>query len=155
MDFFVAQVCVPLAMTLIGAIIGSYIGIYLARRDSTAKFKKERDDILKALHNSIDNTLGHIEQIENLHFGSDQIPSFPLDTVAMSYITLTARKYLPEGTDWAQHYNGMRFELDHINRKLLLYHIRPTEDQLKGIKKLIENIKPILEKERDALRLKT
>jgi hypothetical protein len=45
----------------------------------------------------------------------------------------------------------LRFELDHINRKLLMYSFDKHAGQLEGIKKLIEATRTMLESEIETL----
>ena len=119
-------------MTLIGAWVGVFLGIRQSKRIEGIRFAEERSDILNALLYSLEENHKYIEQIENLHFPANEIPSFPLDTVALAHVPLNARKYLPKGTNWAERYNKLRFELDHINRKFLLFYIQPNQSGLNG-----------------------
>lgn len=115
---------VPFGMTILGSFLGAWIGVWISNRDARRKFEKERADILKALLNSLKTNHDYLEQVTNLHFENSQVPTFELDTVALAHISLNARKYLPEGTNWSERYNKLRFELDHINRKILMFYIR-------------------------------
>lgn len=142
---------IGLVQTILGAFFGAWLGAKQATKQLEEQNKTDRDHTLEALLSSFECSLDHIEQIEETHFANDEIPTFQLDTVAMAHFALASRNYLPENTIWADYYNGIRFELDHINRKILMFHIRPTEDQLNGIKELIKKIKPKLEEQKDTL----
>lgn len=155
MCVFITQILIPLTMTLIGAWVGVWLGIRHSKRIEKIRFAEERSDILTALLYSLEENHNYIEQIENLHFPSDEIPSFPLDTVALAHVSLNSRKYLPEGTSWAERYNKLRFELDHINRKFLLFYIRPSQQGLDGVKVLISQAKAMLSSEIDTLKKMT
>ena len=134
---------------LVGVFLGGVFGYWISVWQAAKQFREERADILKALLGSLNKNVHYIKQMEDLHFPRGETPTFPFDTVALAHTTLHARKYLPKGTNWAEHYNGLRFELDHINRKLLMYHIapKPAHEELNAIKGLITNVKGILESE--------
>ncbi|MCB1094452.1 MAG: hypothetical protein KDN22_02635 [Verrucomicrobiae bacterium] len=138
-------------ITILGSILGAFIGVWLSNCSARKRFKEEREDILNALLESIHKNIGLINQIENLHLPNNEMPTFPFDTASFGYIALSARRYLPKGTNWSKKYNGLRFELDHINRKILVYLFVPNEDQLKGITTLINNVRLQLETEAEAL----
>jgi hypothetical protein len=139
-------------MTLVGAWVGVWLGIREANRQECIRFIEERSDILKALLYSLDENHKYITQIENLHFPANQMPSYPMDTVALGHVSLNARRYLPKGTDWAQRYNKLRFELDHLNRKIMIFFIRPSQPDLDGIKTLLLTTKTALEAEIETLK---
>lgn len=145
------QFWIGLLQTGIGAIAGAWIGAWFATLDARRNFKEERADILKALLGSLNKNVHYINQMEGDNFPKGEIPTFPFDTVALAHITLHSRKYLPKGANWAEHYNGLRFELDHINRKLLMYSFNKQPDQLNSIKTLITDVKSTLESEIDTL----
>lgn len=143
--------CIPLVITVVGAFIGVWLGLFYGRRESRRKFVEERADILKALLYSLRENHKYIEQIEVLHFPQGQLPTFPLDTVALAHVSLNARRYLPVGTNWAERYNKLRFELDHINRKILIYFITPSQNGFDGLLELIETTKVLLKDEINTL----
>ena len=124
MDF--CQILISLVITVFGAFLGFSIGVIHQRDQEEKRFQETRKDILKALLASLEGNQKYINQIKTLHFPSRRLPSFPLDTVALAHVALNARRYLTEGTDWAERYNGLRFELDHINRKAMMFHILST-----------------------------
>ncbi len=105
-------------ITAIGIYAGLHFTIKHERNKERLKFNDERKKILKELLESLQANNHLLAQITDKHFNHSQLPSFSLDTVALAFVTLNARKYLPEDTEWAQKYNGLRFELDHINRKI-------------------------------------
>jgi len=110
-------------LTVCGAFLGALIGIKFTKQIEDQKFNISRKDTLKALLESLEKNKNYITQIKTLHFPNNQLPTFPLDTVALAYVALNAAKYLPNDTNWAAKYNGLRFELDHINRKVLMTYI--------------------------------
>jgi hypothetical protein len=86
-------------------------------------YSPSRKASLKALLESFEQNLQYLKQITDLHLPNQQLPSYPLDTVALAQFTFSAIPYLPADTTWPQRYNKLRFELDHLNRKILMLYI--------------------------------
>jgi hypothetical protein len=99
--FLAQQIFIPLAVTLVGTLVGVWLGIFFANRSERERFEEERSEVLKALLYSLKENHKYIVQIEDLHFPAREMPSYPLDTVALAHVSLNARKYLPKGMNWA------------------------------------------------------
>jgi hypothetical protein len=105
-------------LTAVGVFLGYVVAVRYERSKAERESKARRGELLSDLKISPKNNLGYLNQITDLHFQKGELPSFPLDTVALAYIALNARRFLPDNTDWGERYNKLRFELDHINRKV-------------------------------------
>lgn len=51
------------------------------------------------------------------------------------------------GAKWGERYNKLRFEMDHVNRKVLMVYIKPTVKDFNGLKFLIGTTTTLLQEE--------
>jgi len=138
-----------LALAALGAYIGFRLGVNHSQNEGSRIESSNRTAALNNLATSLRQNSASMNQMLTEEFPKSQCPSYPLDTVALAMITFDAVKFLPQGTKWANQYNKLRFELDHINRKLLMCFLTARIRELQGaqsdewaaVMKLIETTK--------------
>lgn len=107
-------------LAAIGVFVGFRMGILYDQKKSHELEKEGRKIALNNLVESLKENSRYIRQMFEIEFPNRLYPSYPLDTVALSMITFDVSRFLGGDTGWNKRYNKLRFEMDHINRKLLI-----------------------------------
>lgn len=116
-------------LAAVGIIIGYRLALAADARQRLLHQTTRRKELLQQLHTSLEQNLKYLDQITGLHFKRGELPTFHLDTTWLHYFTSTVCLDIPAVSKYRETYNHLRFELDHINRKLdLLFFMAPTDD---------------------------
>ena len=107
-------------LSAIGVVIGYFAALNYDRTKTQNAFLEAHKLSMNALVSSLKRNSEYIHQMFTVEFPAGFYPSYPLDTVALALINFGARPILPSNTEWPAKFNVLRFEMDHINRKLLL-----------------------------------
>ena len=94
---------------------------------------------MNALVSSLKRNSEYIDQMFTVEFPEELYPSYPLDTVALALINFDARHILPANTNWPATFNTLRFQMDHINRKLLFNYWSNVSIDPKFVKTTYQN----------------
>jgi hypothetical protein len=127
------QLIIDKGVDVVLAALGVWIGYKLAL-SADAKQRQldqttRRKELLQQLLASLEQNLKYLNQITGLHFKRGELPTFHLDTTWLHYFTSTVCLDIPSVSKYREAYNNLRFELDHINRKLdLLFFMAPSEE---------------------------
>lgn len=123
-------------------ISGALIGFLLSRNHEIKEreriFKKERNRVMNLLIESLKRNNHYIEQMMTIELPSGAYPSYPLDTVALSFVNFDSYPYFPENAKWAEKFDTLRFELDHINRKFIFDYMNRYQIDGSIIKKVYD-----------------
>ncbi|HEY5813384.1 MAG TPA: hypothetical protein VIT23_12125 [Terrimicrobiaceae bacterium] len=112
-----------MVLTAVGVFLGYLIAVTYDRRKTERIFKEGYTRAMNALVSSLKTNSDYINQMFTVEFPRNCYPTYPLDTVALSFINFDARPYLPTNTTWPERFNKLRFEMDHINRRLLMDYL--------------------------------
>lgn len=127
------QFLIDKGLDIVLAAFGIFIGYRLAlRADARQRLQDQtarRKELLQQLHSSLKQNLKYLDQITGLHFKRGELPTFHLDTTWLHYFASTVCLDIPAISKYRETYNHLRFELDHINRKLdLLFFMAPIDE---------------------------
>lgn len=106
-------------LMVMGIVIGYVAAIKYDLATSQKSFRQAQERSMNALVSSLKRNSENIDQMFRVEFPEELYPSYPLDTVALALINFDARHILPANTNWPATFNTLRFQMDHINRKLL------------------------------------
>jgi hypothetical protein len=115
-----------IGLTSVGVILGYWVAVGYDRRKTRDDFEKAHNLSMNTLVSSLKTNSKCIDQMFTVELGAGLHPSYPLDTTALALINFGARPFLPKNTDWPDKFNRLRFEMEHINRKLLMDFIGKT-----------------------------
>lgn len=107
-------------VTAVGVAVGYWIAVAYDRKKTKNEFNEAHNLSMNALVSSLKTNSKYIDQMFTVEFANGCFPSYPLDTTALALINFGARPYLPENTDWPDKFNRLRFEMEHINRRILM-----------------------------------
>jgi hypothetical protein len=107
-----------LPATLLGVGVGIPIALYLDRRISARRAKKERTDLLVLLKENLGSNLSLLGQLKK-EMTEELLPLYPLDLTIWQ--THSARITCIENVRLIQSINKAYYELEHMNRKTNAY----------------------------------
>jgi hypothetical protein len=110
-------------LTAVGVFLGYFSAVRYERGISKRSFDASKRLALNSLVASLDKNSSYIHQMFTVEMNVGFYPSYPLDTVALSFANFDSRLFIPEKGNWLERFNSMRFELEHINRKLLFEYV--------------------------------
>jgi hypothetical protein len=113
---------IDIVVSAVSVFIGFKLGVWHETKKEKKLERQKRQELLRELSKTLNDNLGYLEQITNLHAPKKEIPTFFLDTVWLHYFTSSASHFIPEVSGYREKYNKLRFELDHINQKIVLAH---------------------------------
>lgn len=115
-----------IGLTAVGVVLGYLVAVSYDRKKTRDDFRKAHNLSMNALVSSLKTNSKYIHQMFTVEFPSGHFPSYPLDTAALAFINFGARPFLPPGTDWPGKFNRLRFEMDHVNQRLMMNFIGHT-----------------------------
>lgn len=130
-----------IVITAIGVAVGYWVAVAYDRKKTENEFKKALNLSMNALVSSLKTNSKYIDQMFTVEFANNTYPSYPLDTTALALINFGARPYLPKNTDWPDKFNRLRFEMEHINRRLLMEFICNRALDVNSIKSVYQEYK--------------
>jgi hypothetical protein len=122
-----------------GSVAAGYLLAVEYDRDKTKKeFIKSYNLSMNALVASLRSNSRAIHQMFDIEFPAGTYPSYPLDTQALALIVFGASPYLSEttNTNLSEKFNSLRFEMEHINRRLLMEFVKHTQVDGNWFKKI-------------------
>ena len=147
---------IDLALTIASVVIGFYLGVAHHKEAGLLKERQSRLELLRALLGSLDQNLNYLIQMTDTHMKKGEFPTFYLDTAWLHYFATASSTLIPESSGYRERYNKLRFELDHINNKLLIEVIRVSSGRPsireETILPHIEEAKGWITQEQDVLR---
>ena len=107
--------CACLGASL-GIILGYFLTVHLNKQQRKQETINLQNDLIKVFKSNIRLINQCIDQLEN----KNEIPNYPLDINPVNYI-LFKGKNLFSNEDLYTQFNWQRFQLEHINNKLIYY----------------------------------
>ena len=134
-SFFGLEFWQNLVTTILGAIIGILIALWLDRKSQRARKSQKTLQVLKLIHTSLEQNLKLIKQLEQGSNIENLIPSYNLDLVLMN--SVSAIKYeLIDNTELLGKIDWAHYQIQHISRLvdgLWEVGLRHDKNQARGL----------------------
>ena len=115
-----------IGLTAAGVILGYWVAVGYDRGKTRKAFTEAHNLSMNALVSSLKTNSTYIHQMFTIELPANCYPTYPLDTASLALINFAAWPYLPKNTNWSEKFNRLRFEMEHINRRLLMEFLKGT-----------------------------